>query len=85
VTFLAAFHHGRPSKEVAMERAHVRTKQLPLLQRAFERSRLEGQLIATAYELAVPVRRQALPTPQRCQADDARQDQPPTTPGGLSA
>ena len=68
-----------------MERAHVRTRQLPLLQRGFERSRLEEQLIATAYELVVPVRRQALPTPQCCQADEARQDQPPTTTGGLSA
>jgi hypothetical protein len=83
--FLAAFHHGCPSKEVAMERAHVRTRQLPLLQRGFERSRLENHLIATAYELAVPIRRQTLPTPQRCQTDDAREDSTVTAQGGLSA
>jgi hypothetical protein len=68
-----------------MERAHVRTRQLPPVQRGFERSRLETQLIATAYELAVPIRRQALPAPQRCLADEARQDPPATTQGGLSA
>jgi hypothetical protein len=68
-----------------MERAHVRTRQLPPLQRGFERSRLEKQLIATAYELAVPVRRQSLPTPQRCQTDEARQDPPAIAQGGLSA
>ena len=68
-----------------MERAQVRTRQLPPLRRGFERSRLEEQLIATTYELAVPIRRQALPTCQRSQPDDARQDQPPTTQGGLSS
>ena len=68
-----------------MERAHIRTRQLPPLQRGFERSRLEHQLIAMAYELAVPVRRQALPTPQCCQADEARKDPPATAQGGLSA
>jgi hypothetical protein len=68
-----------------MERVHVRTRQLPPVQRGFERSRLETQLIATAYELAVPIRRQALPTPQRCPADEARQNPPITTQGGLSA
>jgi len=81
--FLAAFHHGRPSKEVAMERAHVRTRQLPPLRRSFERSRLEEQLIATAYELVVPVRR--LSAPQRSRADKGRQEQPPLTQGELSA
>ena len=48
-----------------MERAHVRTRQLPPLQRGFERSRLEQQLVARAYELAVPIRRQSLSAPQR--------------------
>ena len=68
-----------------MEGAHIRTRQLPPLQRGFERSRLENQLIATAYELAVPIRRQTLPTPQRCQTDDAREDSTVTAQGGLSA
>jgi hypothetical protein len=68
-----------------MERAHVRTRQLPPVQRGFERSRLETQLIATAYELAVPIRRQALPAPQRCPAEEVPQDPPATTQGGLSA
>jgi len=68
-----------------MERAHVRTRQLPSLQRGFERSRLEAQLVATAYELAVPIRRQSLSTPQRSEGGDARPDQPPATQGGLSA
>ena len=68
-----------------MEGAHIQTRQLPPLQRGFERSRLENQLIATAYELAVPVRRQALPTPQRCHTDDAREDPTASAQGGLSA
>jgi len=68
-----------------MERARVRTRQLPPLQRGFERSRLEEQLIATAYELAVPIRRQSLPAPQRPQGSAARQDQLPARTGGFSA
>ena len=68
-----------------MERAHVRTRQPLPLQRGFERSRLEEQLVVTAYELAVPIRRQSLSEPQRARGDAARKDQPPTTPGGLSA
>lgn len=66
-----------------MERAHVRTRQLPPLQRSFERSRLEEQLIATAYQLVVPLRR--LSTPQHSRGDEARQDQPPLSQGELSA
>ena len=68
-----------------MERAHVRTRQLPPLQRGFERSRLEEQLVATAYELAVPLCRRALPSLQRCQVDDSRQNPLPIAQGGLSA
>ena len=64
-----------------MERAHVRTRQLPPFQRSFERSRLEEQLLATAYELALPVHRQSLPAGQRT----ARREQPSTHKGGLSA
>jgi hypothetical protein len=68
-----------------MERAHVRTRQLPPLQRGFERSRLEEQLVASAYELAVPLCRQALPTLQRSQGNDSRQDPLPIAQGGRSA
>ena len=68
-----------------MERAQVRTKQLLNLQRGFERSRLEEQLVATAYERAVPIRRQPLSTPQCSQANAAREHQPPASKGGLSA
>ena len=66
-----------------MERAHVRTRLLSPLRRAFERSRLEEQLVATAYELVVPVRR--LSTPQRVRGDDVGRDQLPVKKGGLSA
>jgi hypothetical protein len=68
-----------------MERAHVRTRQLLNLQRGFERSRLEDQLVAAAYEWALPIRRQALPPAQHAQEDEVPKDQPSTTHGGLSA
>jgi hypothetical protein len=68
-----------------MEPAQVRTNQLLNLQRGFERSRLEEQLVATAYERAVPIHRQPLSTPQCSQADDTREQQPPASQGGLSA
>jgi hypothetical protein len=68
-----------------MERAHVRTKQLPPLQRGFERSRLEEQLVVTAYELAVPIYRQPLSPSARSRGDQGRQDQLTLTTGGLSA
>ncbi len=68
-----------------MERAHVRTRQLLNLQRGFERSRLEDQLVAAAYELALPIRRQALPTTQHVPQDEVAKDPELTTQGGLSA
>ena len=68
-----------------MESAQVRTKQLLNLQRGFERSRLEEQLVATAYERAVPICRQPLSTLPCSQANDAREHQPPARQGGLSA
>ena len=68
-----------------MERARVRTRQLLNLQRGFERSRLEDQLVAAAYESALPIRRQALPTTQRAQEDEVPKKQPLTPHGGLSA
>jgi hypothetical protein len=68
-----------------MERAHVRTRQRVSLQRGFERSRLEDQLVAAAYEWALPIRRQALPTTQRAPEEEVPKDQPSTPHGGLSA
>ena len=68
-----------------MERAHIRTRQLLNLQRGFERSRREDQLVAAAYEWALPIQRQALPTTRRAQEDEVPKDQPSTTHGGLSA
>jgi hypothetical protein len=68
-----------------MERALVRTRQLLKLQRGFERSRLEDQLIAAAYEWALPLQRQALPTTPRISQDEIPRDQPSTATGGLSA
>jgi hypothetical protein len=68
-----------------MERAHVRTRQLLNLRRGFERSRLEDQLVAAAYEWALPIRRQALPTTRRAPAEGVPTDQPSTPQGGLSA
>lgn len=54
-----------------MEHVRARTKQPLCLQRHFERSRLEGELMAGAYELAVPRRHQALPAPGRPGTADA--------------
>ncbi len=68
-----------------MERPHVRTRQLPPLQRSCERSRLEEQLVATAYELAVPLYRQTLSTSRHCRGDKASQEQSGARKGGLSA
>ncbi len=44
-----------------MRPPHVRRPRPRALARLFERSRLEPQLVAAAYELAVPVIRRALP------------------------
>ena len=68
-----------------MERAQVRTRQLLNLQRGFERSRLEDQLVAAAYELALPIQRCSVPTTQRTRHDEVPKDQPSTANGGLSA
>jgi hypothetical protein len=68
-----------------MERARVRTRQLPPLQRGFERSRLEAQLIASAYELALPPRRQPLTSKQDRQKDEVPPHLPSASKGGLSA
>jgi hypothetical protein len=68
-----------------MERARLRTKPRLCLQRAFERSRLEEQLVTTAYELAVPPRRQSLSAPRGPGKDQGREQPCPVTEGGLSA
>ena len=68
-----------------MERAHVRIRRLPPLRRGFERARLEQQLIATAYELAVPIHRQGLSSRQGSPVTDTCPDPPPIPQGGLSA
>jgi hypothetical protein len=68
-----------------MERARGRTRQLPDLRRGFERSRLEDQLVAAAYEWAFPIRRKALRTTRPAQEDEVPKDQPTTIQGGLSA
>ena len=47
-----------------MPTTHARTRPPGHLQRGYEGSRLEAQLIATAYELALPICRQPLSRPQ---------------------
>ena len=59
-----------------MEHAHVRTRQLPPLQRGCERSRLEEQLVATTYELAAPIYRQTLSTSGHPEATRLHQSNP---------
>jgi hypothetical protein len=44
-----------------MHRVHARRRQPPNTERGFERSRLEDQLLAAAYELALPLLRRPLP------------------------
>ena len=46
-----------------MPTTHPRTRSPGQLQRGYEGSRLEAQLVATAYELALPIRRQPLSRP----------------------
>ncbi len=53
-----------------MPTAHPRNRLPWQLQRGYEGSRLEAQLIATAYELALPIRRQPLSRPH-CSPSDA--------------
>jgi hypothetical protein len=64
-----------------MERVRARTKRPLCLQRHFERSRLEGQLIAGAYELAIPLRCQALPSPSRPGTDGVSNNPSPISKG----
>jgi hypothetical protein len=45
-----------------MERAANRARTIMNLERGFEGSRLEGQLVAAAYELVAPIIRRSLPS-----------------------
>jgi hypothetical protein len=68
-----------------MDRAHARTKRTVPLQRSFERSRLEEDLVATAYELAVPVLRRSRSSPRRRTPNPSPHSQPQSSAGGFSA
>ena len=68
-----------------MERARARTKRPLHVQRGCERSRLEDDLVATAYELAVPSLRGSRSAP-RCRAPNTSSHLPsPSSAGGFSA
>jgi len=66
--------------------AHSRTRPPWQLQRGYEGTRLEAQLIASAYELALPIRRQPLSRPQ-CSLNNAEVSQLSSRlrPEGVSA
>jgi hypothetical protein len=65
---------------------HSRTRPPWHLQRSYEGSRLEAQLIATAYELALPIRRQPLSRPQRSSSNaEVCQHASRLRPQGVSA
>lgn len=68
-----------------MKRARAQTNRSVHLQRDFERSRLEADLVATAYELAVPVQRRPSTTAQQRAADSSRSPQSSPLTGGFSA
>jgi hypothetical protein len=68
-----------------MERARARTKRTVRLQRDFERSRLEDDLVATAYEVAVPVQRRPLSSTRRRATNPSLPSQQPPLTGGSSA
>jgi hypothetical protein len=66
--------------------AHSRTRPPWHLQRGYEGSRLEAQLIATAYELALPIRSQPLSRPHRSSSDiEVSQQASRLRPQGVSA
>ena len=82
---LRCLSSGCSGKEVAMDRAHARTKRLLHVQRGCERSRLEDDLVAAAYELAVPILRRSRPEPRRRAPNLSPNPQPPLSAGGFSA
>jgi hypothetical protein len=66
--------------------AHSRTRPPWHLQRGYEGSRLEAQRIATAYELALPIRRQPLSRPHGSSSDaEAFSHSSHPRPEGVSA
>ena len=66
--------------------AHSRTRPPWHLQRSYEGSRLEAQLIATAYELALPIRRQPLSRRHGSSSDaEVSQHSSRLRPQGVSA
>lgn len=68
-----------------MPTAHPRTRPPLHLQRVGERSRLEAHLIATAYELAVPVCRRPLSDPSRLRVQNTFPQPSPAATQGVSA
>ena len=69
-----------------MPTTHARTRPPGQLQRGYEGSRLATQLIATAYELALPIRRQPLSRPQRSLGNaEVSQHSSRPRPQGVSA
>ena len=68
-----------------MKRVRARTKRTVQVQRSFEQSRLQDELVAAAYELAVPVRRASRSSAQRRATDSSLPPQPSSTSGGVSA
>ncbi len=69
-----------------MPTTHPRTRPPWQLQRGYEGSRLEAQLIATAYELALPIRRQPLSRPHRSSSNaEVSQHSSRPRPQGVSA
>ncbi len=68
-----------------MERARARTKRAVQVQRSFERSRLEDDLVAAAYELAVPVPRRSRSFAQQRARNASLPPPPPASTGGFPA
>lgn len=68
-----------------MDRAHARTQRPLHVQRGCERSRLEDDLVASAYQLAVPIRGRSRSAPRRRAPNASPNPQPPLSAGGFSA
>jgi hypothetical protein len=66
-----------------------RTNRLLKIERSCERSRLESQLLATAYELLTPILRRALPRPPGAHhpdgSDASTEELPQARTGGNKA
>jgi hypothetical protein len=68
-----------------MEQTRVRTQRPLPVQRVCERSRLEDNLVAAAYELAAPVLRRSRSTSRRRSTNSSPHSQPASSAGGFSA